>query len=158
MPNWDSNNIVPTLVALLSWLEIVVEVFFSSMLARLQLSRTSCDLLVTLYETSWGSPPLVLRSTASLLQRFMLPSRFCRALRDVADAVAPAPPQTRWNRRSICRASSEWPAIGSRSLIHVFGRRGTRVRSMSLWRPANERTSRIVLVQNREGVPYFAFE
>jgi len=54
--------------------------------------------------------------------------------------------QTGWNRRSVCRASSKRPAIGSRSLINVLGRRGTRGRCMWFWRPANERTSRIVLV------------
>jgi len=82
-------------------LEIAVEAVLSSMLARLQLSRTSCDLPATLQETSWGSPPLVLRSTASLLQRFTLPSRFCRALREVVDAVAPAPPSDRMES-AIC--------------------------------------------------------
>jgi len=68
------------------------------------------------------------------------------------------PPQTGWNRRSVCRASLVRTAIGSRSLKNVFGRRGTRVRLKSFRRPANERTSRIVLVQNRVGVPYFSFE
>jgi len=71
------------------------------MLARLQLSRTSCDLPATLHKISLGSPHLFLGSTASLLQRFTLPSRFCRALRDVVDGVAPAPPSDRMES-AIC--------------------------------------------------------
>ena len=84
-----------------SWLEIAVQAVFPSMLARLQLSRTSCDLPATLHKISLGSPHLFLGSTASLLQRFTLPSRFCRALRDVVDGVAPAPPSDRMES-AIC--------------------------------------------------------